>query len=1081
MKKAGDFAEFEEVYVPRNTTNTLESIKGTSVWEANKPVLVMQYSYSTDWDNAPEFDPFMILVVPREQYVPSTVFQTPAGKARFLDNYFNIIAIGDTNDPSNAPIRSLKLDGKPIWQMEPKFPFNRIPGTDLYWAKLQVQPGPHVVKGNTKFGGYIYGFSDADGYGWPAATAFNKVDETDTLPPEIYVTENCGVFTIRTTELRNGQPDDDPRQIDQGVNDISLLDGSYNFEIKFIKEFKTFPPLYDYTFIVQVVDKKKPGLAYLQIIDRAGNFAFDTLSFYPDSIEIAPNPIVFGNTRLFTTKYIDVQVKNTSDTAKKIKEIRLQRGSVFSIVSGAVPPEIELPDAAIQPVQISYSPVSESTNPTMFDLDTLVVITECDTFKVPLSGRGIIPKILVEDWDAGVIPINNKICKNQQTGTGLKIQNVGSDTLIIDQIEGVTPPFSLSTPFTPPLNIIIPPGGTVYLETPCFAPQAVGNYSIDVIFHSNSMGIDSISNWRGVGVEPGPYITSYDWQRRRVGTSNEGKIFLRNAGSSKVRVTDIKLGTNSPHFRIKPGGIVPLPSPQTPVDLMPDTSSAGVREIEITVIYEPQGEFDHTNTVIPEFHPDDFITPGSVVGNLHGYGYLPKITIRGYEFQPAVLVGTQHPDIGNVVIKSVSQSSDLFIESINWSQNTLNEFQWVTPPPSKFTLRMGDSLVLPVTFTPRAVNMRSAIVEVVNDASPAPDSIITTDTVVIGYGIEKGIVVDSINYGVVLLCDEPIKQFTISNTSSTTEAVIDSVVFVAGDVSNFEIQANFPIVIPKQSSIKINVQFKPDKVGNYSALLRVYSDVEGAYYVLLVGSTYTVPVRFDLPDYGPELMLAPGFYVVLRTNITSTSWRDANITSFEYDIVYETDWLKYISIEKGGILDDTWNITANELKIDDVYSKLHIQGSGTNPINQNGTLVEPKALLLLSDAKSFVPKIENITFHSRDKCVISSPDSSTIVINTCVVDLRPVVVGTNLYFIEVDQNPVSTNGATVRFGVAFDGNAKIDLINMTGNVVETLVNDEMKSGIYNLQLDTRNLSAGVYALRFFSGGYAQTLQFVVTK
>lgn len=1081
LKKAGDFAEFEEVYVPRNTTNTLESIKGTSVWEANKPVLVMQYSYSTDWDNAPEFDPFMILVVPREQYVPSTVFQTPAGKARFLDNYFNIIAIGDTNDPSNAPIRSLKLDGKPIWQMEPKFPFNRIPGTDLYWAKLQVQPGPHVVKGNTKFGGYIYGFSDADGYGWPAATAFNKVDETDTLPPEIYVTENCGVFTIRTTELRNGQPDDDPRQIDQGVNDISLLDGSYNFEIKFIKEFKTFPPLYDYTFIVQVVDKKKPGLAYLQIIDRAGNFAFDTLSFYPDSIEIAPNPIVFGNTRLFTTKYIDVQVKNTSDTAKKIKEIRLQRGSVFSIVSGAVPPEIELPDAAIQPVQISYSPVSESTNPTMFDLDTLVVITECDTFKVPLSGRGIIPKILVEDWDAGVIPINNKICKNQQTGTGLKIQNVGSDTLIIDQIEGVTPPFSLSTPFTPPLNIIIPPGGTVYLETPCFAPQAVGNYSIDVIFHSNSMGIDSISNWRGVGVEPGPYITSYDWQRRRVGTSNEGKIFLRNAGSSKVRVTDIKLGTNSPHFRIKPGGIVPLPSPQTPVDLMPDTSSAGVREIEITVIYEPQGEFDHTNTVIPEFHPDDFITPGSVVGNLHGYGYLPKITIRGYEFQPAVLVGTQHPDIGNVVIKSVSQSSDLFIESINWSQNTLNEFQWVTPPPSKFTLRMGDSLVLPVTFTPRAVNMRSAIVEVVNDASPAPDSIITTDTVVIGYGIEKGIVVDSINYGVVLLCDEPIKQFTISNTSSTTEAVIDSVVFVAGDVSNFEIQANFPIVIPKQSSIKINVQFKPDKVGNYSALLRVYSDVEGAYYVLLVGSTYTVPVRFDLPDYGPELMLAPGFYVVLRTNITSTSWRDANITSFEYDIVYETDWLKYISIEKGGILDDTWNITANELKIDDVYSKLHIQGSGTNPINQNGTLVEPKALLLLSDAKSFVPKIENITFHSRDKCVISSPDSSTIVINTCVVDLRPVVVGTNLYFIEVDQNPVSTNGATVRFGVAFDGNAKIDLINMTGNVVETLVNDEMKSGIYNLQLDTRNLSAGVYALRFFSGGYAQTLQFVVTK
>ncbi len=1081
LKKAGDFAEYEEVYVPQGQTNTLESIKGTSVWEADKPVLVMQYSYSTDWDNAPEFDPFMILVIPREQYVPATVFQTPEAKAQFLDNYFNIIAIGDTNDPSNAPIRSITLDGKYIWQLEPKFPFNRIPGTDLYWAKLQVQPGPHVVKGKTKFGGYIYGFSEADGYGWPAATAFNKVDETDTLPPEIYVTENCGVFTIRTTELRNGKPDDDPRQIDQGVNDISLLDGSENFEIKFISEFKTYPPLYDYTFIVQVIDKKKPGIAYLQIIDRAGNVALDTLSFYPDSVEITPSPIIFGNTRLFTTKYVDVQVKNASDTAKKITSLYLQKGSVFSIVSGAVPPEIELPVQAIQPVRISYNPVSESTNPTMMDFDTLVVTTECDTFKVPLSGRGIIPKILVEDWDAGQLPIYNKICKNQQTGTGLKIQNPGSDTLIITQIEGVMLPFSLSTPFTPPLDIVIPPKGTVYLETPCFEPQAIGSYSIDVVFHSNAMGIDSISNWRGVGVQPGPYITSYDWQRRRVGTSNEGKVFLRNAGSSKVRVTDIKLGTSSPHFRIKPGGIVPLPSPQTPVDLMPDTSSVGVKEIEITILYEPQNEFDHNNTVVPEFHPDDFITPGSVVGNLHGYGYLPKITIRGYEFQPPVLVGQQHPDIGSVVIKSVSQSANLYIESINWSQNTLNEFQWVTPPPSRFTLPMGDSLVLPVTFTPRAVNQRSAIVEVVNDASTAPDSIITTDTVVVGYGIEKGIKVDSINYGVVLLCDEPIRQFTISNTSTTTQAVIDSVVFVGGNVANFEIQANFPITIPSQGYIKINVQFKPDRVGNFSALLRVYSDVEGEYYVLLVGNTYTVPVQFDLPNYGPELKLAPGFNIVLRTNVTSTSWRDAAITLFEYDIVYKTDWLKYLSIEKGGILDNTWAVTATESIIDDFYSKLHIQGSGTTPINQNGTLVNPKVLLLLTDAKVFRPKIENIIFHGRDKCVIPSPDSSTVVVNTCVIDLRSVVVGTNPYFIEVSQNPVSTNEATVRFGVAFDGDVKIDLINTTGNILETLVKEEMKAGIYDMQLDTRGLPAGVYALRFFSGGYAQTMQFVVTR
>jgi hypothetical protein len=1082
LKKAGDFDEYEEVYVPRGQPNNQESIKGTSVWEADKPVLVMQYSYSTDWDNAPEFDPFMILVIPREQYVPNTVFQTPAEQAQFLDNYFNIIAIGDPNDPENKLLKSITLDGKPIWQLEPKFLFNRIPGTDLYWAKLRVQPGTHVVRSQTKFGGYIYGFSEADGYGWPACTAFNKVDETDTLPPEIFVQEHCGVFTIRTTELRNGKPGDDPRQVDQGVNDISLLDSSYNFEIKFIREFKTYPPLYDYTFIVKVIDKNKPGVAYLQITDRAGNIAYDTLYFYPDTLLIQPSPINFGKVRLFTSKRLDAQITNISDTLENVVSVFLKRGEAFKIVSGNVPPEIILQPKESHTITIEYTPTNESLSPTMLDLDTLVAVTDCDTFTVPVMGRGVIPKIIVEDWNAGQVVVKRKVCKLQQTGTGLRIQNPGTDTLIIDGIDGVTLPFSLSSPFVPPLDIVIPPGGTVYLETPCFEPQSVGDYSIDVLFHSNAGSGDSISNWTGVGIQPGPYITDYDWQRRRVGTSNEGKVYLRNSGTSKVRVTDIKLGANSPHFRIKPGGIVPEPTPGAPVDLMPESGTSGVRQIEITILYEPKDEFDHNNTVVPEFHPDDNIEPGSVVGSLHGYGYLPKIEVRGYEFQPPVLVGTQHPDVGSVVIKSTSSSADLYIESINWNQNNLNEFVWVTPPPTKITLPMGDSLVLPVRFTPKAVNKRLAYVDVVNDASPAPDSIITTRTEVIGYGIEKGIVVDSINYGLVLLCDEPIKEFTITNTSSTTPAIIDSVVFVSGNVANFElVGATFPLTITQQSSVKVKVKFSPDKTGNFRALLRVFSDVGNNYYVELVGVGYDVPVKLTLRDFDADLHLAPGLNIVLTTTAASKNWRDAGITSFEYDIIYKTDWLKYISIEKGAILDNTWTISATENRIDETYTKLHIQGSGKNPISGDGELARPTMLLMLTDAKIFRPYIDNITFHDRDKCVVPSGDTCFIVINTCVVDIRPIEIALTDYYLEMNQNPVSTSSFEVGFGVGFDGYTKLDLINLETGAVIPILSEVVKSGKYAIQISTEQISSGVYALRMLAGNYSKIVKVVIAK
>lgn len=1082
LKKSGDFAEFEEVYVPQGQQNTLESIKGTSIWEADKPVLVMQYSYSTDWDNSPEFDPFMILVVPREQYVPATVFQTPDAQAQFLTNFFNIVAIGDTNDPAAEKLKSLTIDGKPIWQLEPKFIFNQIPGTDLFWAKIPVQPGAHVVKGNTKFGGYIYGFSEADGYGWPAATAFNKVDETDTLPPEIFVVENCGVFTIRTTELRNGLPDDDPRQVDQGVYDINLLEGSENFEIKFIKEFKTFPPLYDFTFIIQIVDKRKPGVAFLGITDRAGNTAYDTLSYVPDSIDIVPPIINFGNVRLFKTKQLVAQAINSSDSTTTIKAIYLQNGSYFSITSGTVPPEIDLPSKNAHTITISYLPTHESTNPNMFDIDTLIVITECDTFKFPVIGRGVVPKILVEDWNAGPVVVGKKVCKNQQTGQGLAIQNVGTDTLIINDFKGITLPFNLSDPYTPALEIIIPPGATIYLETPCFEPNAVGNYSIDVTFNTNgALGIDSISTWSGSGIQPGPYITSYDWGRRRVGSMNEGKVYLRNSGNSKVRVTDIKLNNLATQFKIKPGGIVPTPTPGSPVDLLPETSGSGTTQIEITVVYEPDTEFEHHNTIIPEFHPDDLIEPGSVVGSLDGYGYLPKIEITGYEFNPPVLVGTQHPDVGKVVIKSTSQSSDLFIQSIDWQDNNLNEFVWVQPPPSNFTLRMGDSLELPVRFTPKAINRRTATVAVVNDAAPAPDSIITTTTLVIGYGIEKGIVVDSINYGLVLLCDEPIQNFTIKNTSSTTPAVIDSVVLINGDISNFQILTNFPVTLSELSEISIPVRFIPTRIGNFSALARVYSDVGNDYYVLLQAIGYDVQVQFSLQDFGSDTRLAPGMPLPFPINVSSNNWLDAKITSFSFDLVFKSDWINLINFSKGNILDNTWTLNAKVEPIDTTYSKIHFQGSGTNPIQNSGQIATTNLSLMLSDTKKFQLYLDNITFNDRDRCVIPLSDTSTILLNTCVIDLRPIITPSIKFYLSVPQNPITMNEATIKFGIPWDSEVQLELVDLMGNSIQRYISGTLKAGDYTLIIDATNIANNIYYLRLISNGFSQSLPLILAK
>ncbi|MFM7157405.1 MAG: hypothetical protein ACKO0Y_06295, partial [Bacteroidota bacterium] len=113
-------------------------------------------------------------------------------------------------------LKSVTLDGKPIWIRQPTFLSNRIPGTNLFWQNVNVAPGPHRVTSQTRFGGYIYGFSSFDSYGWPAAMAIRKLDEVDTLPPVLTFEEECGDFTYTATEVRSFGPPPDTAQIDQG-------------------------------------------------------------------------------------------------------------------------------------------------------------------------------------------------------------------------------------------------------------------------------------------------------------------------------------------------------------------------------------------------------------------------------------------------------------------------------------------------------------------------------------------------------------------------------------------------------------------------------------------------------------------------------------------------------------------------------------------------------------------------------------------------------------------------------------------------------------------------------------------------
>jgi hypothetical protein len=489
LEKAGDWNEYLQVNI--TDTGSKESIRGVSIFEANKPVLVMQYSYSMDWDGAPMFDPDMVLVSPQEQYVNEAVFQTPSNAA-LVNNYFNIIAIHDPNDTEKNDLKSITLDGLPIYNTEQGFLNNRISQTDLYWARLSIKPAAHIVRGDSKFGGMVYGMNYADSYAWPIAMGFNKIDELDTLPPVITISKTLCGFCILATELRNGSQDDSLRQIDQGINTVVLLDSSVNVDL--IDTTKYAPPNYEYSFFIQPIDRNKDAIAYFAVEDNAGNIAIDSIKYPGGYLKMEPVEISFQTVYLGASRDTIIQITNALKDTIKIKRINFKNGYYFKIFNGAAPPDIILKPDSTHKILIGYSPLVEHTEP---DLDTIEIHTECGILEIPVSGKGKelgYSYILVSDVDFRQIEIG-KIGTMNAT-----IQNSGNDDLKITGFSKPKKPFiatglnSIDT--TNPL--VINPKNT-YNFNIIFNPTEEKVYQDSIVFFSNATKLDSICRIKGEG------------------------------------------------------------------------------------------------------------------------------------------------------------------------------------------------------------------------------------------------------------------------------------------------------------------------------------------------------------------------------------------------------------------------------------------------------------------------------------------------------------------------------------------------------------------------------------------------------
>lgn len=486
LNKAGNYFEFlhDDILQP----NTKKSIYGVSVWTADKPVMLMQYSYSSLFDNITEWAPFMILIPPIEQYIESGIFQTPSLSSDFKVNQVTIFALGDVSDPEYKLLKSIKINGDELYKKNGKLLSNNIPGTDIYWARLNIEKGVYRIESSTKVSGYLYGTCSWNTYGWPALYAVNKIDESDTAAPKIEINEDCGNYTIVATEITNGKTGDEPKQIDQGLSKILLVvEESYNYTLKLEKPEDFIPEnkITKQVFYLNQKNKTEPGFAKFALLDRAGNILIDSVSFSPDSILFQTESIKFGNTRVNNTNEISFNISNPCSKPIMIDTLYCMSNNVFCLKENGAGFEILQEES--KDIGIIYTPDTEK--PDDFDSDTLVIKTECDEYKLNMSGRGVMPHIAVSDADFGNIKVDSSVCLEEINGEGLKIENTGSDTLAVNNIEGIELPFSIENP-TPDFPFKITPSEFVIFKSICFVPTDSGQFDKEITINCDASDED---------------------------------------------------------------------------------------------------------------------------------------------------------------------------------------------------------------------------------------------------------------------------------------------------------------------------------------------------------------------------------------------------------------------------------------------------------------------------------------------------------------------------------------------------------------------------------------------------------------
>ncbi|MCL2063849.1 MAG: leucine-rich repeat protein [Candidatus Cloacimonetes bacterium] len=478
---------------------------------------------------------------------------------------------------------------------------------------------------------------------------------------------------------------------------------------------------------------------------------------------------------------------------------------------------------------------------------------------------------------------------------------------------------------------------------------------------------------------------------------------------------------------------------------------------------------DGINTIPTELAPNEFmtftitfspLTAGTKTDQIsitHSASQTPFIvTLSGVGIGlPEFIIDPESHDFGSLVVGEFSEiqtftitnigGSLLIVESISDCQSDDFIADGINTLPTE--LAPNESMTFTITFSPLTAGIKTDQISIIHSASQT-SFIVTLSGVALGLPVFN-IDPESHDFGSLVVGEiSEIQTFTITNTGGSlliVESISDcqSDDFIADGINTL------PTELAPNESMTFTITFSPLTAGIKTDQISItHSASQTPFIVTLSGVGLGLPVFNIDPeshDFGSVVVgesSAPCIFTVTNTGGSPLVVNTIDLTGVNHD---------EFNVSASGL---PWTIEANE----------------TRSFTVSFTPSEPDG-----------PKMANlnITHNASD-----SPHTTTTLIGDSVVsDSDVVIVVTALH--GNYPNPFNPETA-IRFSLSNSGHVRMDIFNIRGSLVRTLVDNEMNQGSHTVVWNGKDnngqqVSSGIYFYQMRIGDYLSIKRMVLMK